>query len=93
MRIATSILVSNLPDGFGARDLWNTCQPYGHVVDTYIPDRKTKAGKRFGFVRFIKIHEVDRFQRAPKSKLSSMAKDYGKTPINSERGMNSDGRK
>ncbi|GKD63370.1 nucleotide-binding alpha-beta plait domain-containing protein [Tanacetum coccineum] len=60
MKISTSIFVSNLPDRFGAKDLWNTCQAYGHVIDTYIPNRRSKAGKRFGFVRFIKVHEVDR---------------------------------
>ncbi|GJX93966.1 nucleotide-binding alpha-beta plait domain-containing protein [Tanacetum coccineum] len=60
MKISTSTFVSNLPDRFGAKDLWNTCQAYGHVIDTYIPNRRSKAGKRFGFVRFIKVHEVDR---------------------------------
>nr|GEW97361.1 ATPase, F1/V1/A1 complex, alpha/beta subunit, zinc knuckle CX2CX4HX4C [Tanacetum cinerariifolium] len=31
-----------------------------HVVDAYIPYRRSKAGKRFGFVRFIKVLDVDR---------------------------------
>nr|GEV57968.1 RNA-directed DNA polymerase, eukaryota, reverse transcriptase zinc-binding domain protein [Tanacetum cinerariifolium] len=30
------------------------------VVDAYIPYRRSKAGKRFGFVRFIKVLDVDR---------------------------------
>nr|GEW61983.1 nucleotide-binding alpha-beta plait domain-containing protein [Tanacetum cinerariifolium] len=60
MKIYTSIYVTNLPERFGAKDLWNTCQSYGHVVDTFIPDRRSKAGKCFGFVRFIKIIDVDR---------------------------------
>ncbi|GKE80089.1 RNA-directed DNA polymerase, eukaryota, partial [Tanacetum coccineum] len=33
---------------------------YGTVVDVYIPNRKSKAGKRFAFVRFIKVENVDR---------------------------------
>ncbi|GJX79562.1 RNA-directed DNA polymerase, eukaryota [Tanacetum coccineum] len=33
---------------------------YGTVVDVFIPDRKSKAGKRFAFVRFIKVDNVDR---------------------------------
>nr|GEY38688.1 RNA-directed DNA polymerase, eukaryota [Tanacetum cinerariifolium] len=53
-KISTSVFVTNFPDGYGAKDLWNTCKLYGHVVDVFIPDRRTKAGKRFGFVRFIK---------------------------------------
>ncbi|GJY40359.1 RNA-directed DNA polymerase, eukaryota, reverse transcriptase zinc-binding domain protein [Tanacetum coccineum] len=30
------------------------------VVDAYIPNRRSKAGKRFGFVRFIKVFDVER---------------------------------
>ncbi|GJR30780.1 retrovirus-related pol polyprotein from transposon TNT 1-94 [Tanacetum coccineum] len=33
---------------------------YGTVVDVFIPDRKSKVGKRFAFVRFIKVDNVDR---------------------------------
>ncbi|GKF37912.1 nucleotide-binding alpha-beta plait domain-containing protein, partial [Tanacetum coccineum] len=33
---------------------------YGHVVDAYIPDRRSKVGKRFGFVRFINVFDVER---------------------------------
>nr|GEU76477.1 RNA-directed DNA polymerase, eukaryota, reverse transcriptase zinc-binding domain protein [Tanacetum cinerariifolium] len=60
IKISTSIYVTNLPERFGAMDLWNTCQSYGHVVDTFIPDKRSKAGKRFGFARFIKIIDVDK---------------------------------
>nr|GEV94057.1 RNA-directed DNA polymerase, eukaryota [Tanacetum cinerariifolium] len=43
-----------------ARFRSNVCQGYGTVVDVYIPNRKSKAGKRFAFVRFIKVENVDR---------------------------------
>nr|GEV14774.1 RNA-directed DNA polymerase, eukaryota [Tanacetum cinerariifolium] len=33
---------------------------YGTVVDVYIPNRKSKVGKRFAFVRFIKLDFVSR---------------------------------
>nr|GEU81425.1 RNA-directed DNA polymerase, eukaryota, nucleotide-binding alpha-beta plait domain protein [Tanacetum cinerariifolium] len=41
-------------------DLLEVCQGYGTVVDVYIPNRKSKSGKRFAFVRFIKVENVDR---------------------------------
>nr|GEZ09048.1 nucleotide-binding alpha-beta plait domain-containing protein [Tanacetum cinerariifolium] len=59
-KISTSVFVTNFPDGYGAKDLWNTCKLYGHVLDVFIPDRRTKAGKRFSFVRFIKVLDIDR---------------------------------
>nr|GEW87880.1 nucleotide-binding alpha-beta plait domain-containing protein [Tanacetum cinerariifolium] len=50
-KISTSVFVTNFSDLYGAKDLWNTCKTYGHVVDAYIPNRRSKAGKRFGFQR------------------------------------------
>nr|GEX04223.1 RNA-directed DNA polymerase, eukaryota [Tanacetum cinerariifolium] len=45
-KISTSVFVTNFPDGYGAKDLWTTCKLYGHVVDVFIPDRRTKAGNQ-----------------------------------------------
>nr|GFC25305.1 nucleotide-binding alpha-beta plait domain-containing protein [Tanacetum cinerariifolium] len=59
-KIYTSVFVTNFPDGYGAKNLWNTFKLYGHVVDVFILDRRTKAGNRFGFVRFIKVLDIDR---------------------------------
>ncbi|GJR31850.1 RNA-directed DNA polymerase, eukaryota [Tanacetum coccineum] len=38
----------------------NLCQSYGTVVDVYIPNRRSKAGKRFAFVRFINVDNIER---------------------------------
>nr|GEX76768.1 ChaC-like family protein [Tanacetum cinerariifolium] len=47
-KISTTIFVTNFPDHAKAKDLWNVCKQYGQVVvDAFIPDRKSKAGKRF----------------------------------------------
>nr|GFB41026.1 RNA-directed DNA polymerase, eukaryota, nucleotide-binding alpha-beta plait domain protein [Tanacetum cinerariifolium] len=58
--IARSIFVTNFLDSTSSKDLWKLCQSYGTVVDVYIPNRRSKAGKRFAFVRFIKVDNVDR---------------------------------
>ncbi|GKB35214.1 RNA-directed DNA polymerase, eukaryota, partial [Tanacetum coccineum] len=59
-QISKSIFVTNFPDNFGSRDLWKICESYGKVVDVYIPNRKSKAGKRFAFVRFVRVEDIDR---------------------------------
>ncbi|GJS15404.1 RNA-directed DNA polymerase, eukaryota, reverse transcriptase zinc-binding domain protein [Tanacetum coccineum] len=59
-KLSSSIFVPNFPDKFSAKELWTVCKQYEIVVDAFIPDRRSKAGKRFGFVRFIKIFDVDR---------------------------------
>nr|GFA06525.1 RNA-directed DNA polymerase, eukaryota, reverse transcriptase zinc-binding domain protein [Tanacetum cinerariifolium] len=59
-RISTSIFVTNFPDSFKAKDLFHVCKQYRHVVDSFIPLKRTKEGKRFGFVRFINVFNVER---------------------------------
>nr|GEV98967.1 nucleotide-binding alpha-beta plait domain-containing protein [Tanacetum cinerariifolium] len=58
-KISSSVFVTNFPEQFSAKDLWNTFKVYGHVVDTYIPDRRSKIGKRSGFIRFIKVFDME----------------------------------
>nr|GEV00337.1 RNA-directed DNA polymerase, eukaryota, reverse transcriptase zinc-binding domain protein [Tanacetum cinerariifolium] len=59
-KISISLFISNFSDQFTAKDLFNTCKQYGHVVDAFIPNKRSKAGKRFGFVRFIKVFDAKR---------------------------------
>ncbi|GJZ35681.1 DIE2/ALG10 family protein [Tanacetum coccineum] len=65
-KISTSVFVTNFPEQASAKDLWNACKQYGHVVDAFIPNKRSKAGKRFGFVLggflggFIKVFDVER---------------------------------
>ncbi|GKD65262.1 RNA-directed DNA polymerase, eukaryota, partial [Tanacetum coccineum] len=58
--ISKSIFVTNFLDNTTSKDLWKVCQGYGSVVDVYIHNRKSKAGKQFAFVCFIKVDNVDR---------------------------------
>ncbi|GKE11166.1 RNA-directed DNA polymerase, eukaryota, partial [Tanacetum coccineum] len=58
--ISKSIFVTNFPDDVGSSDLWKVCEGYGKVVDVFIPNRRSKAGKRFAFVRFIRVDNIDR---------------------------------
>ncbi|GJV46943.1 zinc finger, CCHC-type containing protein [Tanacetum coccineum] len=62
--ISKYIFVTNFPDNTTSKDLWEVCKGYGTVVDAFIPDRKSRAGKRFAFVRFIKVDNVDRLPAA-----------------------------
>ncbi|GKA54557.1 nucleotide-binding alpha-beta plait domain-containing protein [Tanacetum coccineum] len=45
-KLSSSIFVTNFPDKFSAKELWTVCKQYGTVVDAFIPDRRSKAGKR-----------------------------------------------
>ncbi|GJS41595.1 RNA-directed DNA polymerase, eukaryota [Tanacetum coccineum] len=59
-RMSHSIYVTNFPESINSRDLWRECSVFGTVVDVFIPFKKSQAGKRFAFVRFIKVFSLDR---------------------------------
>ncbi|GJZ65074.1 RNA-directed DNA polymerase, eukaryota [Tanacetum coccineum] len=50
--------ITNFPETLS--ELFQACNQYGHVVDSYIPNKKSKIGKRFGFVRFINVFSEER---------------------------------
>ncbi|GKA10508.1 RNA-directed DNA polymerase, eukaryota [Tanacetum coccineum] len=78
-RISTSVFITNFPDSISAKELFQACKQYGHVVDSYIPFKRTKFGKRFGFVRPTGMNEGDGTKKpfvahAPTVKASSIGK-------------------
>ncbi|GJQ92235.1 RNA-directed DNA polymerase, eukaryota, nucleotide-binding alpha-beta plait domain protein [Tanacetum coccineum] len=58
-KIFKSVFVTNFPDHIRARDLWNVCNEYGSVIDAYIPSKRSKLGKRYAFIRFIKVFNLE----------------------------------
>nr|GEX72061.1 RNA-directed DNA polymerase, eukaryota [Tanacetum cinerariifolium] len=58
--ISTSIFVTNFPDQTNTKELWRFGNPYRNVIDAFIPDRRLKIGKRFGFIRFTRVADVNR---------------------------------
>lgn len=52
----TSYFFTNFPDNFGEREMWSVFLKWGRAMDVYIPLKKDKWGRRFGFVRFLEVH-------------------------------------
>ncbi|GKA87162.1 RNA-directed DNA polymerase, eukaryota, reverse transcriptase zinc-binding domain protein [Tanacetum coccineum] len=52
-KIASFFYITNFPNYVDAKRLWLECESYGRIVNAFIPNKRSKAGKRFGFVRFI----------------------------------------
>nr|GEZ74052.1 nucleotide-binding alpha-beta plait domain-containing protein [Tanacetum cinerariifolium] len=44
MKISTTMFVTNFPDESTAKELFHACSVYGHVVDSYIPNKRAKNG-------------------------------------------------
>nr|GFB52818.1 RNA-directed DNA polymerase, eukaryota, reverse transcriptase zinc-binding domain protein [Tanacetum cinerariifolium] len=45
-KITSSIYITNFPDYVDAKRLWVECQSYRRIVDAYIANKRSKAGKR-----------------------------------------------
>ncbi|KAL4568139.1 hypothetical protein LXL04_023741 [Taraxacum kok-saghyz] len=58
-RTSSSVFLTNFPDQIFSKDLWQSCSQYGTVSDVYIPAARSKTGKRFAFVRFLKPDNLD----------------------------------
>nr|GEY40143.1 RNA-directed DNA polymerase, eukaryota, reverse transcriptase zinc-binding domain protein [Tanacetum cinerariifolium] len=41
--------------------LWNVCVNYGRLVDSFIANKRSKGGKRFGFIRFLRVKDESKF--------------------------------
>ncbi|GKE28514.1 RNA-directed DNA polymerase, eukaryota [Tanacetum coccineum] len=56
--------MTNFPDSVDSRGIWNVCSPYGRLVDAFIANKRSKVGKRFGFIRYVGIKDVSDFVRS-----------------------------
>ncbi|KAM0043255.1 putative RNA recognition motif domain, nucleotide-binding alpha-beta plait domain superfamily [Helianthus debilis subsp. tardiflorus] len=61
---AITFYASNIHSHIPDIELWIECMNYGHVVDAYIAKKLDKRGNHFGFLRFIKIKDVEKMTKA-----------------------------
>lgn len=61
-KIATSFFITDFPPEVNSGELWKTFAKYGKVGEVYIPKKLTKWGKRFGFVKFKEVVNVEELE-------------------------------
>lgn len=54
-KILVSFYVTNLSSYLQPIELWKQCEKIETVVDVYIALKRSRLGRRFGFVRFIEV--------------------------------------
>ncbi|GLU16543.1 hypothetical protein SLE2022_329740 [Rubroshorea leprosula] len=60
---STTFFFYNFPEELEAKFLWNSFQMYGRVVDVYLPSKRDKRGKRYGFVRLTGVKDETQMER------------------------------
>nr|GEZ12825.1 RNA-directed DNA polymerase, eukaryota, reverse transcriptase zinc-binding domain protein [Tanacetum cinerariifolium] len=63
-KITSSFYIMNFSDYVDAKRLWVECQSYGRIVNAFIANKRSKAGKRFGFVRFLGVKYEEQLARS-----------------------------
>jgi hypothetical protein len=58
-KVSTSFFITNFPEEATANDLWGLFLKYGRVREVYIPKKLDKWGRRFGFVKFKEVKDVE----------------------------------
>ncbi|KAJ4834566.1 hypothetical protein Tsubulata_046951 [Turnera subulata] len=59
-QFVTKLYIENLPLQWTAVELHFILSKFGEVIDVYIPFKRTRKGKRFGFVRFKACYDIQR---------------------------------
>jgi RNA recognition motif-containing protein len=58
-KTTTSFFITNFPEEATTAELWKVFLRYGRIGEVYIPKKRDKKGRRFGFVKFKEVAEVD----------------------------------
>ncbi|CAH1448081.1 unnamed protein product [Lactuca virosa] len=61
--VSSPFYVTNFPIDLGVKELWDACAKVGTMADVYIAKKLSKLGKRFAFVRFIKVSDDKLLER------------------------------
>nr|GEZ70259.1 RNA-directed DNA polymerase, eukaryota, reverse transcriptase zinc-binding domain protein [Tanacetum cinerariifolium] len=92
-KISTSVFIMNFPESCSAKELYQSCKQYGRVMDTFIPNKRSKTRRRFGFVRFINVFNEERLVNnlctvcIDRFKLHANIARFHRTPLNEKKSM------
>ncbi|GKV29201.1 hypothetical protein SLEP1_g38147 [Rubroshorea leprosula] len=60
---ATAFFFTNFPKEWNYEDMWKTFGKYGRIFAIYSPERRSRNGGRFGFVRFLDVKNSKDLER------------------------------
>jgi hypothetical protein len=62
-REATSFFFTNFSEDTMVVEIWKVFARYGRVGEVYVPKKLDKWGRRFGFVKFLEVKDVEELSR------------------------------
>lgn len=58
-KISTSYFFTDFPEDWTSKSMWSFFNLFGIVVDIFVPQKRSKAGRPFGFARYKGVQEFD----------------------------------
>jgi RNA recognition motif-containing protein len=58
-KTTTSFFVTNLPEDASSGDIWKLFVKYGRIGEVFFPKKLDKRGRRFCFVKFKEVQDVE----------------------------------
>nr|GEV42949.1 RNA-directed DNA polymerase, eukaryota [Tanacetum cinerariifolium] len=89
-KISTSVFITNFPESVSAKDLFMSCKQYGHVMDSFIPIKRSKNGKSKNNTKKDRVDiksSSSKLQMNNKSKLNDNRK-LGQSYVGVVKGVN-----
>ncbi|KAL4580253.1 hypothetical protein LXL04_016439 [Taraxacum kok-saghyz] len=59
---ATTFFFTNFPEHWNEAKLWKEFRRVGMVVDVFVARKRDKAGRKFGFTRFMKVLDIGKME-------------------------------
>jgi hypothetical protein len=84
---STTFFFTNFPERYGAKAVFNAFDNLGEVMEVVIPAKRDKGGRRFGFVRFVQVSDIQKLE----SDLDNMVFGGVKISVNLSRFQRSEG--
>ncbi|KAL4555547.1 hypothetical protein LXL04_038169 [Taraxacum kok-saghyz] len=84
---ACTFFFTNFPEFWETTGLWQEFRRIGTVVDVFVARKRNKTGRKFGFVRFLKVQDVGKMEQElnnlwmNKFKLKANVAKYGRKDI------------
>jgi RNA recognition motif-containing protein len=72
-KTTTSFFISNFPEEATSSDLWQLFLKCGRFSEVYISKKLDNRGRRFGFVKFKEVNEIESLSESLRMRVSAVA--------------------
>ncbi|XP_076935339.1 uncharacterized protein LOC143601957 [Bidens hawaiensis] len=62
-RLASNYYITNIPEGWSSKGIWNRLQVLGSIADVYLAGKRNRSRSIFGFARFMNVLDPEKLEK------------------------------